>query len=499
MDSPVEIPFKSFILLKPDNATPIYLQIVFEFIKAIQTGLLPEGTRLPGTRVLCKLLSVNRNTLIKAFDDLQAQGFIEILPGKGTFILSDQKQKSRPRTKTPASSSAPGNFFFKRSSLLDSTDEISPLPCQFNDGLPDLRLMHTDVLARLYVSKLKNRRNTFSRQMAQSKIHQDLKLQLCNFLNLTRGLRTTEPNLLTASNHEAGLYLACKVIISPGDKVVVASPSYYKANMTLADCGADIFSVGMEDDGLNTGQLRQLCRAGKIRMLYITSNYHYPTTIALSAKKRIEILELARDHDFVVLEDDHDFDFHHDNNPALPLASMDTTGRVVYLSSFARSFPAGFSYGLVTGPAGFITELEKHQNILEPGHDLVKEQVLTDWIRDGEVYRLSKKNKKIYLERRNLFIKLLERHLAGKISYRVPARGLAVWVEWLDKFNLVRLQKHCAALGLFLPKTILYQSRHLTATRLGFGHLDEKEMESAVKTLSLALNKALNSGTEPDR
>ncbi|MFZ0595513.1 MAG: winged helix-turn-helix domain-containing protein, partial [Flavobacterium sp.] len=95
MDSPVQIPFKSFIQLKPEDATALYLQIVFEFIKAIQTGLLPEGTKLPGTRILCKLLAVNRNTLIKAFQDLELQGWIEILPNKGTFILSEKKEKKK--------------------------------------------------------------------------------------------------------------------------------------------------------------------------------------------------------------------------------------------------------------------------------------------------------------------------------------------------------------------------------------------------------------------
>ena len=74
MDSPVQIPFKSFIQLKPEETTALYLQIVFEFIKAIQIGLLPEGTKLPGTRILCKVLEVNRNTLIKAFQDLELQG-----------------------------------------------------------------------------------------------------------------------------------------------------------------------------------------------------------------------------------------------------------------------------------------------------------------------------------------------------------------------------------------------------------------------------------------
>lgn len=490
MSSPVVIPIQTYIRLKSQDPSPIYLQIVFEFIKAIQTGLLPEGTKLPGTRVLCKLLEVNRNTLIKAFGDLESQGFIETLPNKGTFILSDQKQKNQNKP-SPASgvnrSEIHSGFTFKHSSVLENPNEVSSLPYQFNDGLPDLRLVHTDVLARLYVSKLKRRKNTKAWEHIQTQSHEDFKSHFSNFLNLTRGIRISRTNLLTTSSHEISLYLVLKLLISTGDKVAVASPGYYLSNMTLSDSGAQIISIPVEDDGINTRHLRSICKEESIRVLYLTSNYHYPTTNQLSAKKRMEVLELANQYGFVIVEDDYDYDFHYDNNPVLPLAAFDSYKKVVYLGSFARSLPSGFGYGFVTGTTEFIKELEKHQRILEPGIDIIKEQVLTDWIQDGEVHRLSKKNKKTYKERRDHFVVLLNENLKGHIKFQVPPRGLAIWVEWLDKFNLMNLQKECAAGGLFLPKTILYQTRDLTATRLGFGHMNNEEMKKAVEILKNAL------------
>ena len=398
MDSPVQIPFKRFIQLKPKEATAIYLQIVFEFIKAIQTGLLPEGTKLPGTRVLCKLLAVNRNTLIKAFHDLEMQGFIEILPNRGVYILSDQKPghkiKARARSGENVSDSRI-SFTFKRSSVLENPLEVSALPYQFNDGLPDLRLVHTDVLARLYVSKLKRRKNIKAWEQIHIQSHSQFKQQFSNFLNLTRVMRIATSNLLTTISHETSLYLVTKLLISPGDKVIVASPSYYQSNMTLSDSGAQIISIPIDEEGISTSHLRQVCEGQNIRLLYLTSNYHYPTTVVLSAKRRMEILELSSLYGFVIIEDDYDFDFHYDNNPILPLAALDSNERVVYIGSFGKSLPSGFAYGFITAPAAFIAELQKHQNILEPGIDIIKEQVLTDWIQEGEVYRLLKKNKKI--------------------------------------------------------------------------------------------------------
>ena len=493
MDSPVQIPFKSFIQLKPEESTALYLQIVFEFIKAIQIGLLPEGTKLPGTRILCKVLEINRNTLIKAFQDLELQGWIEILPNKGTFILSEKQPKSKADfTHESKNVSKPNQgFTFKHSTILENPKETSDLPYQFNDGLPDLRLVQSDVLARLYVSKLKNQKTTKTWEQIQVQSHLNFKTQFSNFLNLTRGIRISTSNLLTTSSHEISLYLVTKLLISPGDKVIVASPGYYISNMTLSDSGAQIITIPVDKDGIITQKLQQICDEHQIRILYLTSNYHYPTTTPLSAKRRMEVLELANRYGFVIIEDDYDFDFHYDNNPVLPLAALDSNERVVYIGSFGRSLPAGFGYGFIAAPSAFIKELEKHQNILEPGIDVVKEQVLTDWIKEGEVHRLSKKNKKIYRERRDNFVFLLNEKLKGKIKFQVPLRGLAIWVEWLDHFNLIKFQKQCAANGLFLPNTVLYQDKNLTAIRLGFGHLNSAEMENAVVILRKSLDAVI--------
>ncbi|WP_231491203.1 PLP-dependent aminotransferase family protein [Pedobacter sp. Leaf170] len=489
MDSPVQIPFKSFIQLKPNDDIAVYLQIVFEFIKAIQTGLLPEGTKLPGTRILCKLLGINRNTLIKAFTDLQLQGFIEISPNKGTFILSNQKQKNDLKPHQNANTES--NFDFKRSLILEDPIETSNLPYQLNDGLPDLRLMQTDVLARLYVSKLKKKKSATDWKQLQSISHDEFKNHFANFLNVTRGLRISTSNILTTSSHEVSLYLVSKLLISEGDNVIIGSPGYYGSNMTLLDFGANIITIPVDDEGLSTKHLKKVCEENNIRALYLTSNYHYPTSNCLSAKRRLEILELAKFYSFVIIEDDYDFDFHYDNNPVLPLSAFNPNANVVYIGSFARSLPSGFGYGFITAPTEFITELEKHQRILEPGIDVIKEQVLTHFIQDGEVHRLAKKNKKIYKERRDDFVNLLKEELRGKIKFAIPARGLAIWVEWLDDFSLIKFKNFCASEGLFLPKTILYQSKNLRGMRLGFGHLNKAEMQLVVEILSKSLQKVM--------
>src|SRR5690606_27258108 len=131
-----------------------------------------------------------------------------------------QKPKTRRTAPTEQSSETRTSITFRQSSVLENPIEVSSLAYQFNDGWPDLRLVHTDVLARLYVSKLKRQKNTGAWQRMQTQSHEDFKRHFSNFLNLTRGLRISTSNLLTTSSHENSLYLVIKLLISAGDKVV---------------------------------------------------------------------------------------------------------------------------------------------------------------------------------------------------------------------------------------------------------------------------------------
>ncbi len=486
MSSPVQIPFKSFIQIDKNLPTAVYLQLVHQFIKAIQLGYLPEGTKLPGTRILCKTFVINRNTLIKSFEDLHAQGWIEIIPNKGTFILSNQKsQKSKVESqksvkKTPKLNSG---FSFQKSTILENPIEKSSIPLQFNEGLPDMRLAETEVLSKIYLSKLKNKNPKKSWEQLANESSDYFKTQLVNYLNLTRGIHSTKSNLLPTSSNEMSLYLVSNLLLVPNDKIVVADLSYYASNMVFLNCGAKIISIPIDKNGISTKHLKQVCKQQKIRMLYLTSHHHYPTTVSLSAKRRMEVLELSKEFGFIILEDDYDYDFHYDNHPMLPLKSFDTNGMVIYIGSFGKALASGFRTGFIVAQADLIDELHKYQQILDPDKDIIKEQVLAHWIEEGEMHRYLKKIKKIYKERRDYFSELLNQHLKGKISFEVPSGGLAFWVEWKNNLNLGKLKKECEKNGLFLPKNILYQNKNISATRLGFGHLNTEEMKKAVEIL----------------
>lgn len=493
MSSPVEIPFKSIIRIG-QSATPVYLQISRQLINAIQRGVLTPGARLPGTRLLASLLGVHRKTIISAIEELDAQGWIQIRPNIGTFVTDKPPfAKAGPLpgdlsrlARYPAST----GYSFPVSVLLEREVFPPAKALEFTDGQPDVRLAPFDKLAKAYRHVMSRRSGR--RLLAYSDVEGNpfYRKQLADYLNNTRGLHIGPENILTTRGIHMGIYLASELLLRPGDLVVVGSTSHYLGNMIFQQARAEIMTVPVDENGVSVSALKVLCKSRKIRMLYLTPHHHYPTTVTLSAERRIEILDLARTYGFIILEDDHDYDFHYNSSPLLPLASADTDGMVVYVGSFCKALAPGLRQGYLVAPGNLIRELAKLRHIIDRQGDLVMEQALAEMIAEGEIQRYLKKALKIYRTRRDFFCSGLTARFGDALSFNAPPGGLAVWVEWTSKVNLLRISQNCLGKGLSIPQTLLFQTERLAAMRLGFGSLDEEETVTALDILERGVKQS---------
>src|SRR5690606_26515530 len=170
--------------------------------------------------------------------------------------------------------------------------------------------------------------------------------------------------------------IVAETLLSSGDCVVVGVLSYFATNMILQKAGATVLTVPLDGEGLDVEAVRRLCERRAIRMLYITPHHHYPTTVTLSAQRRVELLALSAMYGFIVLEDDYDYDFHYDGSPLLPVASADTEGMVVYIGTFGKSMAPGFRSGFIVAPTQLITEMSKLLGIMDRYGDTITEAAL---------------------------------------------------------------------------------------------------------------------------
>lgn len=486
MSSPVEFPYESFILINRNSEISIYMQISNQLINAIQRGVLPFGIKLPGTRALSIILNVHRNTIVAAYDELFAQGWVESLPNKGTFVIGKNQEipfqiKDFEKNNLEHYPKSTG-FSFKTSNILDNPFEYSDCEYIFNDGVPDIRLTQIDHHSRIYSSILKRKAHKIGQYNQDGS--EFFKKNLSQFLNLSRGLPISKNNLLITRSTEMSIYIVSEILLSAGDVVLVGELSYFSVNMIFQKAGVNIQSISIDDEGINVEEVRAACKKQKIRMLYLTPHHHYPTTVTLSAKRRLELLNLANEFGFIILEDDYDYDFHYDKSPILPLASADTNGMVIYIGSFGKSLVPGFRTGFIVAPENLMIEMRKYLGIIDRQGDVLMEHVLGEMIAEGEINRYLKKSLKTYQERRDYFVSLLEQNLGEYIDFQKPSGGLAVWMKWKIPVNLMQLSRNCAQNNLFIPKTLLYQNKNLTAMRLGFGNLNLTEMDKSVEILS---------------
>lgn len=487
MSSPVEIPYKNVLLIDRASGTPVYLQVARQMINAIQRGVLISGVKLPGTRRLSEILEIHRKTAVAAYAELDAQGWIETLPNKGTFVTNNTNaSKADPLNFTSAflgSYPSETGFTFRKSMLLDRPVSVAKTTLEFTDGLPDVRLAPLDKLAKAYSSVLKRGMN--GRHLGYSHIegNEYFRDKLAGYLNNTRGLHVGKENIISTRGIQMGLYLASTLLLEPGDTVIVGEPSYYVANMIFQQAGAKILSVPVDSQGVSVEAIRRLCATRRIRMLYITPHHHYPTTVTLASERRVELLNLSVQYGFIILEDDHDYDFHFSSSPVLPLASADGAGMVVYVGSFCKALAPGLRSGYLVAPRNLIAELAKLRRIIDRQGDLMMEQALGELLHEGEVQRHLKKAQKVYHQRRDLLCRLLEEEFQDILTCDQPPGGLALWTEWRKDISLMKVSRECLKRNLHLPQALLFQTGQLSGMRLGFGNLSEAEMHRALGIL----------------
>jgi GntR family transcriptional regulator/MocR family aminotransferase len=494
IDSPVNALFKQLIDFDKSILRPVYIQVSQQLINAIQRGYLTKGTLLPGTRVLAQLLKIHRNTAVAIYDELASQGWVEIIPNKGTFVLVPELKTAKIKATSQKINQVytyakTTGFPFQESFHLASTVQLTDAKYTINDGKPDLRLHPVHEFTRWYSAAMKRKTVLKKWNRPSESFYSLFQNQLCNYLNATRGFHIRPNNLISTRSTEMSLYIVSQLLIKQNDLVLVGHLSNYASNMIFQQAGATIKTIPLDADGLDIDYIKKHFVKGSIRCIYICAHRQYPTAVKLSVKRRLELLQLSTAYEFAIIEDDYDYDFQFDGSAMLPMASADANGMVIYLGKFGQSLFPSFQTGFVVAPENLILEATNYLQLLDKQGDLIQEQMLSELINEGEIHRLMKKNLIIYKERRNYICELLTHYFLEIATWNIPAGGLAIWLEFKSDISLVKLAEEAEKNNLFLPKTILYQNKNTCAIRFGFGHLNKEEMEPVIKKLKSAYAK----------
>lgn len=480
---------KDLLVIDPHAGQPVYLQISNAFIRHIREGRLRKGLRLPGSRELAALLQVNRMTVVAALQELTAQGWIEMLPRKGAFVKADlpvlQPARIRPvkETVTPSGDAA---FTYNKKRIIPVHSSGFPPAGKlvFNDGFPDPRITPVNELVRAMRSLGKRAANKRYLMYGGAQGTLLLRQTLADFLCDTRGLRITPENMLITNGAQMGIYIATSVILQPGDGVIVGVPGYDMAATTFRQLGAVIHQVPVDEEGMNIDAVKKICARKKIRMVYVIPHHHNPTTVTLTPQRRMQLLELAQQHQLAILEDDYDYDFHYASKPVMPMASYDRHGHIIYIGTLTKTLAPAIRVGFMVAPAEFIKVATWLRKTIDTQGDSLMENAIATLYRDGTIPAHIKKSVKLYRERRDHFCALLQKELGSRVAFSIPDGGMSVWTRFI-KNDMRLVSKSACEKGLIINDGTHYDTAKTTynAVRLGFASLNEKEQVKAVGIL----------------
>ncbi|MEO6001314.1 MAG: PLP-dependent aminotransferase family protein [Chitinophagaceae bacterium] len=487
------LPWKTVIKIDQESATPIFLQITNSIIYEMKLGRIGPGIKLPGTRLMAELLEVHRKTIVRAYEELDAQGWIEMLPSKGTFT-SKELPEINPRkflNKIEKNNSFPKETGY----TVKVNDKIRKpvLPylniIGFHDG-PDVRLIPVDELGRVYKSVLIRASNSKFMSYVEIAGIQKFRTVLSDYLNTSRGLQSTFENIMITRGSQMGLYLLSLVLFSKGDTIIVGDTNYYYADHVFLQAGMKLQRVNVDDLGIDVDEIEKVCRRKKIKALYITSHHHYPTTVTLIAARRIKLISLAERFGFIIIEDDYDYDFHYLSSPILPLVSADTKGMVVYIGTLSKTIAPAIRTGYIVAPPNLLLELCRVRQLVDTQGDPIMELALTEMFLEGTIKRHMKKALNEYHRRRDSLCNYLQQKLPDAIEFKTPDGGLAIWAKFNKSILLPPLTEKLRAQGLILSNGLIHNNSpiSLNSTRMGFGWMNEKEAENAVDILTKTIH-----------
>ncbi|MNE20172.1 HTH-type transcriptional regulatory protein GabR [compost metagenome] len=314
--------------------------------------------------------------------------------------------------------------------------------------------------------------------------------QLSYYLNLTRGFHLSRNFLLPIASREQIFSILSRLLIQQGDIVLVENLSYFLPNMIFSQAGAKLKTVPVDAMGMDIDYIADHFAPGEIRCVYINTKCQYPTTVSLSEKRKIQLLQLAEQYNFIVIEDDVDFESSLVKEKGESLFRKNAGNRVIYTGTFGRFLDPGFQMNFLIAPQDLLEEGKKYLNLFGKPNFMI-EKTLGEIIHQGDIFRYQRKFHKIVAERKDLFAKLLHTNFENKVTFEVPVSGLAFWVRFNVSFSLTSLQEKAKEKGLLLPSNCLYQNRTVIALRLGFAHLDEKDMCDAVRLLHEAYHETV--------
>jgi GntR family transcriptional regulator/MocR family aminotransferase len=414
--------------LRIDHAspTPLHHQLYDGIRSAILAGQLRANIRLPSTRALARDLGISRNTVLEAYAQLLAEGYIEGQVGSGSYVsptLPDAVLQYQADTGLPHAPSqrAPSQRGKLLAATPVSTSRDSGTLRPFRPGLPAFESFPFDTWSRLMARHWRQPPSELL-SYGNPRGYPPLREAIAEYLITSRGVRCTPEQVIIVSGSQQGLDLATRVLLDIGDKAWIEDPGYMGARGALTSAGAKVVPVPVDDEGLIVAE--GIARCAAARLVYITPSHQFPLGVTMSLGRRLALLEWAHRTGAWILEDDYDSEYRYTGRPLPALQGLDSENRTVYLGTLSKTLFPSLRVGYVVVPADLVGPFVAAKALADRHAPSIEQAVLADFFAEGYFARHVRRTRMLYAERQAALVAAAGTELAGLLRVEPAEAGM---------------------------------------------------------------------------
>lgn len=482
------------LALSEASSVPMYRQLYEHLRGAILNGRLRPGSQLPSTRSLAEELAVARNTVMGAYEQLLAEGYLEGETGSGTYVARTLPDEIlRLPAVAPTRSVIRGSVELSQRGRIFSRDLLRVRYFEaakaFRPGVPALDQLPFELWSRL-LAKHSRRVPMEFLAYGDPAGYRPLREAIAQYLAAARAVNCDPEQVVIVSGAQQALDLASRLLLDAGEEAWIEEPGYNGARAALLAAGLKPVGVPVDDAGLNVDAGERL--SPRARLIYVTPSHQYPTGVTMTLARRLELLGWAKQRNSWILEDDYDSEYRYASRPIASLQGLDTNGCVIYCGTFSKVLFPSLRLGYVVVPQQIVEAFTRAKSVLDRHSPTIEQAVLAEFIADGHLARHIRRMRMLYLERQTALLASLRQELGNSLEVRSHDAGMHV-VGWLPKGKSdAVLSRRARQLGVEAPALATYREKPggRAGLVLGYAAYTERQIRQGVKKLAEAMESS---------
>ncbi len=497
------------VVLDSQSNIPLHKQLYEEIRRAILSGRLARGQRVPSTRALSDSLGISRATVTLAYEFLLSEGYLQSSTGSGTYVcrqlpealmrtdIKDGKKRATLETGLPKRSyrklSKYGSYLKERPWFYYG--DINEPEIEFSFGRPDMEMFPWKTWIQIASQVTKKQELSLLDCPSKAAGYLPLREAIASHLAKSRAVNCKPEQIIVVNGSQQGIDLVTRILIDRGDLVGIEDPAYIGAKKAFETAGATLLGLPVDESGMTLEKLKDPALAS-MKLLYITPSHQSPTGAVLSLPRRLELLNWAQRTGTYLIEDDYDSEYRYSGRPFPSVAGLDHSESVIYIGTFSKIMFPALRLGYMVVPPGLVEVFTRAKFLADRHSPLLQQQILAEFISGGHFERHIRKMRTVYEHRRKVVISALREHFGDNLEIRGENAGINILIrihERIDDQLFVKKARE-AGVGLIRTDRLYLADAPAHEFLLNYaGHPDET-IQEGVKRMA----KAVQESKRPD-